>query len=323
MSALTRRVARRLGSAAVTFLGVTGLAFLLLLKMPGPVGGGDLATSASLDARLRAEYRLDEPVWLRYGHFLGKLLRLDLGESLQDRRPVVDRLAEAFPRSALLALLAVAVALLLAVTSGLWAAGRKGHWLDRAMSVGAFGVNAMPAYWVALLLLMGFAAGGVVQWFPMQGFTSPEPLSTSTGLDVLWHLTLPVLALAIPLAAALFRFVREGARTVLAQDYIRAARLKGLSERRIFLRHVLPPTLLPLISLLGVWVPALLSGAVVVESVFGIRGVGLLLVESLSSRDVPMVLGLVTLAATVTLVSTVVADLLAAWADPRVREGFL
>lgn len=304
---MLRFLLARLGSALVVVLGVSLTVFLLIHLVPGDpveVMLGDSARAADR-AALRHELGLDLPLWQQLSDWLGGLAQLDLGQSLHSRRPVSEVLAERLPATAELTAAALAVALLVALPLGIAAAMGRGGWWDRsAMTVSLLGVS-VPNFWLGPLLIMVFSLG--LGWFPVSGSDAPGSL------------VLPAITLGTALAAVLARMIRGSLLEVLGEDYIRTARAEGLGPMRVMLRHALPNALLPVVTLLGLQLGALLGGAVITETVFSWPGVGQLMVEAIQKRDYPLVQGCVLLISIIYVLVNTLTDLLYGWIDPRVR----
>ena len=313
--------AKRLLRAVPTLLGITFLAFALVRAAPGDSlaaqGESGLHAGGASAAQMR-EYRhlmgLDEPLLAGYGRWLSHLLRGDLGDSFRDGRPVREVLAEALPVTLLLSVLSLLLGYLLAIPIGVFSGARPGGLLDRAFSSLVFLFYSLPLQWVALLLVV--AAGGT-RW-PIQGLHAEGARSAT---DLLAHLVLPVLCLSYGSLAVVSRYLRSSMLQEMGQDYVRTARAKGLSEAAVVLRHALPNALLSLITLFGLTFPALVSGAVIVERVFGLPGMGRLTFDAVLGRDVPVLMGVITLGGVLTLLGMLASDLLYAAADPRLRPG--
>ena len=263
----------------------------------------------------------------RYGRWVASLVTLDFGESMNQSRSVRTLLGERLPFTLLLQGCAVAVMFLLAIPLGTWAARRKGSRGDRGLSLLMFALFAAPSFWVATACVLGL--NGV---FPMQGLRSPEiqraltagelsVWSPRTLADLAWHCVLPVAVLSYGGVAVLQRFARTSFLDTASQPWVRAVRARGVPERRLFRRHVQRPSLIPLVTLFGVILPALVGGSVVVERIFGIPGMGLLAWEAVTGHDVPVVMAVVSLSAVVTMLGYLAADLLYGWVDPRVRRS--
>ena len=299
----------RLASALVVMLGVCTLVFLLIHLVPGdPVEAmlGESASPADREA-LRHALGLDLPVAEQYGRYLAGLLRLDLGQSFLDQRPVVEILGERLPATLQLAAASLLLALVLAVPLGVLAARRRGSALDTgAMAFSLIGIS-MPNFWLGPLLILVFSLW--LGWTPVSG--SERPLS----------LLLPAITLGTALAAILARMVRASVLEVLGEDYVRTARAKGLSEFAVMRRHALRNAWLPVLTLIGLQLGGLLGGAVITETVFAWPGVGSLLVESIQARDFPVVQGCVLLISLIYVLVNSLTDLAYAWVDPRIGRS--
>jgi peptide/nickel transport system permease protein len=274
---------------------------------------GDVLRSGTL-AQLR-EYRrlmgLDDPFLPGYAKWLAHLLRGDLGFSFRDGRPVLTLLAEALPVTLLLSLPALLLGYLIAVPIGIVSAARPGGRLDRGLAFMVFFLYSLPVQWVAVLLVVAASGSGL----PIQGLRSEGVRSAG---DLVAHLVLPVACLTYGSLAVLSRFLRSSMLEQMSQDYIRTARAKGLSEAAVVLRHALPNSLLSLITLFGLTLPALASGAVIVERIFGLPGMGRLAFDAVMGRDVPVLMGTITLGGVLTMTGILISDLLYAAADPRI-----
>ncbi len=325
---MRRYLLKRALQMVPTFFGITLLTFFAAQLAPGdplqldPEGVGAQSNAQQALEAFKHRHGLDQPLPVQYARWVGKVVRLDFGRSLHDHRPVAELLAEALPRTLLLTLLALLLAFGLAIPMGVQGAVREGSWLARLASGGLFMAYAMPSFWVAVMALLFFSSPRFLGWLPFQGLTS-EGFAALSGpgklADLAAHLVLPVGCLAYPTLAVVAVQVRSAMRAALAQDYVRAARARGIPERRVVYRHALRNSLLPLTTLLGLTLPSLVGGSVVVERVFGIPGMGLLAFDAISNRDYPVVMGVATLIALVTMISVLGADLLYAVADPRVR----
>jgi peptide/nickel transport system permease protein len=300
-------LARRLLASAGVIAGVALLTFLLLHLVPGdPVEAmlGESATPADR-AALRAELGLDAPLPFQLARYAAALVRLDLGQSLVSRRPVGELIAERFPATLQLAAAALGLAIAVAVPLGVLAARRRGGSADQAaMGLALLGMS-VPTFWLGPLLMLVFAV-----WL---GWT---PISGREGID---SLILPAATLGTGMAAVLARMTRASLLETLGEDYIRTARAKGLSEARVVWRHGLRNAALPVVTVLGMQLGALLGGAVITETVFSWPGIGSLLVESIQRRDYPVVQGCVLLVSVTYVLVNTATDALYAWLDPRVR----
>lgn len=320
---MNRYLVRRLLQMLPTFLGITLLTFGIAHLAPGdPLqvdteSASSASTAAAAADAFRHAHDLDLPIHVQYARWLTKIVTFDFGRSLQDHRLVSEKLSEALPRTLLLAIAALIVAYALAIPIGVHAAARPRSPVRRAIAVSLYLLYAMPTFWVAVMLLLVLG-----DLFPFQGLSSEgaEALSLPERiLDTAWHLALPVFVLSYPTLAIASRQVRAAMHDALAQDYVRAARARGIPERKVIFHHALRNSLLPVVTMLGTSMPYLIGGSVVVERVFGINGMGLLAFEAISLRDYPVVMAICTLAALVTMVSVLIADLLYGLADPRIR----
>jgi peptide/nickel transport system permease protein len=299
----------RLASAAVVIFGVLCLVFFLIHLVPGDpveVMLGESARPADREA-LRVSLGLDQPLLTQFGQYLGNIAQLDFGTSLHSKRPIVDILAERLPATLELALAALFVAIVIAFPLGVIAAVRKDSgWDHGAMAVSLLGVS-IPNFLMGPLLILFFAVG--LGWFPVSG---REGFSS---------LILPAITLGTSMAAILSRMVRATLLEVLDEDYIRTARAKGLGPRVVIWRHALRNALLPVITLLGLQLGALLAGAVITEAVFSWPGIGQLIIEAIQSRDYPVVQACVLLISLSYVLVNTLTDLAYGWFDPRVRLG--
>lgn len=318
-------VLRRLFYGAITFLGITIVVFTLIHAAPGDpvhfyIGLGGVRPPAEVIEQIRREYQLDQPLAKQYLHWLRRAVTLDFGRSITDRDLVSHRISKRVSNTVVLNLLALLISLAIAIPAGLMSALRANRWFDRGTGFFFLLLYSLPSFWVALLLMEFFSVKlGVL---PLYGMTSQDYDQLSAAgkiLDRLHHFALPVTTLAYAQLAIFARFSRSALLEVIHQDFITAARAKGLSESAVVLRHAFRNALIPLISLLGLAIPYLISGSVIVEQIFQWDGVGRLYFESVLARDYPTVMGLTVLTALVTLAANLLADLLYGAADPRIR----
>jgi peptide/nickel transport system permease protein len=291
----------------------------------GPVDAAmQLNPKASLEARQRLAqaYGLDRPLPEQYGAWVSRVARLDFGRSFLDDRPVTEKILERLPVTLAINISSMLLILGLAVPLGVLAAVRPGGLFDRLTTVLVFVGYSVPSFWVALL---GMAVFGVqLHWLPVSGLRSLDAESLGLAgqvLDMAWHLVLPVGILVVLGLAGMSRYMRASMLDVLRQDYIRTARAKGLPESRVLFHHGLRNALLPLITLLGLSLPDLIGGSVIMETIFSIPGMGRLFYEAVMARDYPVIMALVTIGAGLTLLGNLLADLAYASADPRIRVG--
>ena len=325
---MTSYVIRRLFYALLTFFGITVATFTLIHSVPGdPIaffigraGIGNIPPEVL--GQIRHEYHLDQPLPKQYLYWLGNAARLDFGRSIAARRPVRELIFEKLPNTVQLNVVAFLLAGVIGIPIGLWSATRAGRKSERASAVLFFLLYSLPSFWVALLLMQFFSVRlGIL---PLLGMHSDEyPYLSPLGqfLDRLRHLVLPVITLTYAMLAIFARFSKSALTEVIRQDFITAARARGAGEGRVLWRHAMRNALIPLITLVGVNVPLLLSGSVIVEQIFQWPGIGLLYYDAILTRDYPIVMGLTVMTAVITLLVSVVADILYAVADPRVRLG--
>lgn len=323
-----RYVARRGASAAVTLLGITVVTFILIHSVPGdPISyfvarGGSAGVSQDALDHLRRDLHLDRPLPVQYWYWLRGVATADFGRSFITRRPVTEVILEKLPNTFELNFVAFVMAALVGIPVGLMSAARRGRLFDRGSAIVFFLLYSLPTFWVALLLMQLFAVR--LQLLPLFGMTS-EAARDADGIarlaDHLRHLVLPALTLTYGQLAIFARFSRAALTEVVAQDFITTARAKGAGEGAVLWRHAFRNALLPLVTLFGLTVPYLISGSVIVEQIFQWDGMGHLYIASILARDYPMIMGLTVVAAVVTLAASVVADVLYAVVDPRVRLG--
>jgi peptide/nickel transport system permease protein len=333
-------VLRRLLFMIPTFFGVTLLCFLLMRAANSDPVVADVEAglkgqqiSQELLEHLRATYDLDKPWYVQYGKLVGRLVTLDLGNRWQDGRPIAEVVGEALPITLLLSFSALLIAYLIAIPVGIYSAVRQYSLTDQIITIKLFVLYSLPAFWIGIVLLMLLASGKYVDcpWtdapgcFPLQGWRTFEGFAEMSWWervkDVAFHLVLPLVTLTYGSFAGLSRYMRSGMLETIRQDYIRTARAKGLDERAVIIGHALKNSVLSIITLLGLELPSLIGGAVVVESIFGIRGMGLVALEALRMPDYPVVLTLVAFTAILTMLGILLSDVLYALVDPRVRLG--
>lgn len=325
-----RYLLRRLLLMIPTFFGITLVCFLIL-RMAGtdPVSadptlglrGGEVSRQAV--EHLRRIYHLDAPWYVQYGRLVERLVTFDLGTTWRDGRPIVDVIGEALPVTLLLSFLSLFLAYLVAVPLGVWSAVRRESFGDRAATVVVFALYSLPSFFVGTFLLVFLAGGRFLELFPLQGWHRfggwAEAGAWERVVDVAWHLVLPVATLTYGAFASLSRYMRSGMLETLREDFILTARAKGLAERAVIFKHGLRHAVIPILTLLGTTLPYLIGGSVIVESIFGIRGMGGLTLEAIRRPDYPLVITLVAFTALLTMVGLLVSDLLYAWVDPRIR----
>lgn len=309
-------------------LGITMISFAVIHLAPGEPTGlqAEFNPKITKEARerLRAYYNLDKPLPVQYVLWLKKVMTLDFGRSFSpDGRPVTEKILERLPITLLINVSSMILILLVAIPIGIYCATRQGSLGDRTLTVFVFVGYATPTFWLALLLMMLF--GVKLGWLPISGIRSLvgyEKLSLwGKVLDWTRHLLLPVLVSAFGGLAGLSRYMRSSMLEVIRQDYITAARARGLPEGKVIYRHALKNALLPVITILGLSVPGLIGGSVIFETIFSIPGMGQLFFYSVMARDYPVIMGMLVIGSVLTLLGNLLADIAYAWADPRIRVG--
>jgi peptide/nickel transport system permease protein len=314
---MTAYVVRRLLMMVVVLVGVSIIVFGLIHITPGDPARimlGPTAREADVQ-QLRAQLGLDQPVYLQYLHWLGNAVRGNLGDSIQLRRPVLNEVLQRFGHTLILAVSAIVISFPGGILVGTLSAIARGSWLDRlAMLAATLGLS-LPSFWFALMLIILFSMN--LGWLPGTGMTS----ATGNGgpLDVLPHLILPALALAVVPLAVIARYTRSAVLEVINQEYVSVARAKGLPERLVVIRHILRNTMVVTITMLGLQIGFLLGGAVYIENVFSWPGVGQMLVDAILKRDFPLVQGGVLLVSSTYVVINLATDLMYGYLDPRIR----
>lgn len=250
---------------------------------------------------------------------------LDFGYSEKDQRPVSARIKEALPITLTLNIITIFIVYFISIPLGIWSAVRRTSIWDKVVMVKLFVFYSLPTFWVATILLVVFAGGEYLNWFPLMGYESEGADAFSFGrwlVDVAWHLVLPVTAYVLGSFAFLSRFSRTNFLEVVSQDYIRTARAKGLSERVVIWKHAFRNSLIPLVTLMGTLLPALLGGSIIIEQIFSIPGMGMLSFEAVLGRDYNVIMGIAVISAFLTLVSLLLSDLAYVLVDPRITfEG--
>lgn len=328
-------VGRRLVQLFPVLFGVSVLVFFGMHLIPGDVALlllGDKGSEAELE-RLRHQLGLDQPVYIQYVWFLIDALRGDFGVSIRTRQPVIWEIRQALPITIELSLAALLFAVVVGVVIGVVTARRPHSALDTGAMVFVLIGVSMPVFWTGILLLLVF--GGLLGWLPLGGvLDSGMAIRRITGLPIVdaflqgdWpaarsgveHLVLPAVTLGSALMATIARMARSTMLDVLNLDYVRTARAKGLSEGGVVARHALWNALLPVVTLIGLHLGLLLSGAVLTETIFALPGLGRLTITSVLARDYPVVQGVVVIGAVIFVLANLVVDVLYAWLDPRIR----
>jgi len=311
---MQRYILERIIQALLVIWVVATLVFFMLRAVPGdPIAAMLADVDPGAAATIRAKFGLDQPVYVQYIYWMRNAIQGDLGQSLYGSHvPVSQIISEAVPRTLSLAFVAFIIAFSIGLSAGILSAIKKNTFIDYGLTLLAFLGISMPAFWIGILLIIIF--GTTLRWLPVIGY---KPIS-----DGFWpwfsHLIMPATASGLPFSAALARLTRSSMLEVLQQDFIRTARSKGLSERLVIMRHAFRNALIPVVTIMGISLALLFSGAVVVENVFAIKGLGRVLVQGIINRDYPVVQGSILLVSVLLVFSNVIVDVLYVAIDPRI-----
>jgi peptide/nickel transport system permease protein len=326
---MRRYFVKRLFLVVPTLFGISIVSFLIIhlapgdpaaLKFGGEDRGNELITTQIIE-ETRALYGLDQPLFVQYVRWVRRILTFDFGESIRDHRPVIDKLKERIPVSVKLSGISLLLAYLLAIPLGVYSAIRRHTAGERLTTTFLFALYSLPNFWVATMAIVYLGGGDFWNVFPVYGLRSSGAESWPWWRqmqDEIWHLILPVTCMTYYTMAVLSRYMRTGMLETIRQDFIRTARAKGLSERLIVYRHGLRNSLIPIITLMADILPALIGGSIVVETLFSIPGMGMLSYEAVFSRDYPLLMGIFTLSALLTLAGILISDFLYTLVDPRI-----
>lgn len=325
--ALAYRLLKKLLWMLLVLWGITAVSFIVIHLAPG--SPTDLETSLNPLAgeatrqRLEALYGLDKPLHTQYFEWLTRLVHLDFGNSMStDSRPVLDKILERLPLTLGMNVASLLLGLIIAIPLGLISAWKQNSLFDRGVTVLVFLAFAMPGFWLALLLMMYF--GIEHQLLPMSGITSMDFAHLSFWgkcWDILKHCIMPLIVYTLGSIAGISRFMRSSMLEVLRQDYMLTAQAKGVPTRSLIFHHALRNALLPVITLLGLSVPGLIGGSVIIESIFALPGLGQLFYGAVMARDYTLIMGNLVLGAVLTLAGNMLADVGYSLADPRIRSA--
>jgi peptide/nickel transport system permease protein len=313
---MSRYLLRRTLGAVVVMWAVATLVFFMLRIVPGDPIAAMLADVGGTEevAALRAKLGLDQSMFVQYVKWIWNAVQGDLGASIYGSRVAVARIiVEALPRTLSLAALSAIIAIVIAVPAGIIAATHKNTAADNTVSFAAFLGLSMPDFWLAILLIIVFAAN--LQWMPAIGYV---PMAEGFW-PWLQHLILPAIAVGTGFSAIIARMIRSSMLEVLNADYMRVAASKGLTKPMLLIGHALPNALIPVVTVMGIALALLMAGAVVVENVFAIKGIGRVLIQGILNRDYPVVQGAVLVVSAIFIVSNLLVDLLYVLIDPRIR----
>ncbi|HJO25463.1 MAG: ABC transporter permease [Myxococcota bacterium] len=334
-------IAQRLLLLIPTFVGITFLAYAIMLLAPGdPVdlffAGGLGAGTEGIDSdrlaevradkdELRRELGLDRAIPVQYALWLRRLLQGELGTSFKDRQPVWDKIRARLPVTIIINVAAIVLTYLIAIPLGIYSAVRSGSRFDQLSTLTVFMLYSLPVFWIGTLIIIFFGGGDFFAWFPPGGLRSldwePSWPWWQKLSDYAYHLAMPLLCTTYGAFAALSRFMRTSMLENARQDYIRTARAKGVSEPMVILKHMLRNSLIPVITILAGLLPALIGGSVIIETIFSIPGIGQLGYQSVLARDYPVVIALFAASSFLTLIGILFSDIALAWVDPRIHFG--
>jgi peptide/nickel transport system permease protein len=320
--AALRLLRRRLIQAVPLILGVVVINFCLIQLAPGSflelMTAENQVSDPNTIALLRKTYGLEDPVWLQLLKYIWALMRFDFGFSYRQNMPVIQAIWIHLPATLLLMVSSITLALAVGVAAGVVASMKVRTFWDSLVSVAAMFFFAAPSFWLGIMLIVLFAVK--LGWLPVGGMMTIGGAGGVGGiLDILHHLILPTLALGLFYAAIYTRVMRSSMLEVAQLDFVRTARAKGLSRNKVTIAHVLRNALLPVVTILGVQMGTVLAGSVVIESVFSWPGIGSLLFDSVSSRNYPVVLGIMVLGSLVVIAANIAVDLVYMWLDPRIE----
>ncbi len=312
-----------------TLLGITVMVFAISRIAPGDPVSLSMAPGGQLDAERAADvrearmklYGLDKPVHIQYGIWLGRLIRLDFGDSIKHHRPVIELIKERLPITLTLNIIAFVIIYAVSLPLGVLTAVQHRRFFDRASSVVLFMLWSLPVMWVGQMVIGYFCGPAFKSWFPPAGLSSnyADQLPFFPWLaDRLWHLVLPVLCLTYTGFAYLTKLVRAGMLDNLRSDYVRTARAKGLSNLVVIFRHAFRNSIIPVITVMATLLPAMLGGSVIIERIFSIPGMGLLAFEAVTTRDYNVVMAVATIGGVLNLLGLLFGDIAYAIADPRI-----
>lgn len=305
-------------------LGIITISFVVIHLAPGKPSAISEAmnprVSSEVRERLNKLYGLDRPLTVQYLDWCKKIITLDFGVSFIDGRPVIQKIGERLGLTVFINLSSLFIILFLGIIIGLRCAGSPGSFYDHFMGFLVFIGFAMPGFWLSLLLMDFF--GLKLRWLPVSGITSLDfEYFTLWGKawDLVKHLVLPIFVSCFGGLAGISRYIRQNTLEILKTPYIRAARARGLSHSAVLIKHALPNTLLPVITILGLSIPGLIGGSVIFESIFALPGVGRLFYEAVMARDYPMIMAELVIGAVLTLLGNFLADIAYSYVDPRIR----
>ena len=323
---MRRYLIKRLLLMIPMLFGISVILFVMMHFAPGDPTSLRYGLNPQVSETARANfdkiYNLDKPIAVQFALWLKRFVLLDFGKSFIDDQPVIRKIASRLPATLLLQVVSLILIFCIALPIGIISAVKRNSLFDRVMTVVVFIGYAMPTFWLALLLIIIF--GFKLQWFPISGMTPWYTVYLDVFgkfKDILWHLVLPVVATAFGGLAALSRYSRSSMIEVMNENYILTARAKGLTERRVILVHALRNALLPIVTIIGLTLPGLISGSFIFETIFSWPGMGQLGYQAIMSYDYPVIMGVGVIASFLTLLGIFLSDVMYAVVDPRIRLG--
>jgi len=321
---MSRELIRRALQMIPILFGISLVVFTLVQFEPGDavdamIPPDALGITPAMRQQLRHEMGLDQPAPIRYVYWLKNAIRGNFGYSLGSRQPITTIIGQRMPATLLLVGFALLTSIVLGTVIGVLSAVKQYSWIDYLVTLFSFSWLSIPSFFLGLVMIFVFAVK--LNWFPAFGISNPGVTGPAVGWDRLHHLILPGMTLGLELTAALTRYVRSGLLEVLSSDYMRTARAKGVREWRVIVRHGLRNALIPTITVIALRIPALFSGAVVVETVFQWPGLGILTLTAANQRDYPLIMALALMLTGLVVVSNFLADIAYMIVDPRIRYG--
>jgi peptide/nickel transport system permease protein len=329
---MTAYIIRRLILIIPTFIGISLVSFFMIQLAPGsPIyfrlisAQGQMTADADTERIIeetKALYGLDKPIWQQYLSWVGRLVTFDFGRSYKDMRPVSEKILETLPITLQLNIISIFLIYLISVPIGVYSSTHQNTFSDSLVTLILFILYSLPSFWVAMLLILYLGGGNYLNVFPVYGISSMGAAQMPWYqwlVDRLWHLALPVFCLTYTGLAGLSRYARAGMIETIRQDYIRTARAYGFSEKVVVYKYALRNSLIPILTLMGTLLPALIGGSVIIERIFSIPGMGRLTFEAILSRDYPVIMGTLSVSAFLTLLGLLLSDILYAIVDPRIK----
>ena len=313
---MLKYILKKILLAIPVLLGITIIDFLLMNLAGSPI---DMMTgpkvTESMKALRAASWGLDQPIWKQYLGWLGEILHGNLGYSYKTYQPVAEMIGSHIGPTLLLMGSSLVLGLLIAIPAGIYSAVHRYQKRDYAMVTTSFVFSSVPSFFMALLLIYLFTVR--LGWLPSSGMTTPGLEGSVT--DILRHMVMPVLVLAMGVAGSNIRYIRSAVLEILEMDYLRTARAKGIGRFRVINKHALRNALLPIVTVIGMQIPTLFGGAVIVEQVFSWPGLGLITMSAILGRDYPVIMGVCLLSAVVVLLANLLTDIVYALVDPTIK----